>query len=222
MFGVGLVDPVDDWGPHNEPSHPELLDELARLFVASGHDLRILARGMAMSAAYQRTSRLTHDGQKDARLFARMAVKGLSAEQLIDSLALATGHREPIPRVARIAFGYEPKSPRAADKAQFGGGSARGDMQTSILQALSLMNGEWMTRQTDPAKGETLRAVLEGPFDDDAGRLEALYFAALGRPPSKAEASKMLIAIGKAADRKAGFADAFWVLLNSNEFLLNR
>ncbi len=33
LFGVGLVDPVDDFGPHNEPSHPALLDDLARLFV---------------------------------------------------------------------------------------------------------------------------------------------------------------------------------------------
>jgi Protein of unknown function (DUF1553) len=31
FFGVGLVDPVDDFRDDNLPSHPELLDDLARL-----------------------------------------------------------------------------------------------------------------------------------------------------------------------------------------------
>src|SRR5262249_39407222 len=128
FFGVGLVDPVDDFGPHNEPSHPELLDELARLFVEAHFDLRKLARGVVLSDAYQRTSRLTPPGQKGPRVYARMNIKGLSAEQLFDSLALATGYREDVPRAARPAFGFEVGSPRAEFLATFGGGSSRSDM----------------------------------------------------------------------------------------------
>ncbi len=37
-FGQGFVEPVHDW-EGNEPSHPELLDYLARDFVANGYDL---------------------------------------------------------------------------------------------------------------------------------------------------------------------------------------
>ena len=43
-FGRGIVDPPDDLSPFNPPTHPELLDELCRRFVASGYDLKWLHR----------------------------------------------------------------------------------------------------------------------------------------------------------------------------------
>src|SRR2546423_200614 len=46
LFGRGLVEPVDDIGRQNRPSHPELLDELTAYFVASGFDLRELYRAL--------------------------------------------------------------------------------------------------------------------------------------------------------------------------------
>ena len=44
MFGRGIINPVDDMGDHNGPSHPELLDELAQYFVATKIDVRNLLR----------------------------------------------------------------------------------------------------------------------------------------------------------------------------------
>ena len=44
LFGTGLVDPVDDLSDANPPSHPELLDELARQFVEHGYDFEFLLR----------------------------------------------------------------------------------------------------------------------------------------------------------------------------------
>ena len=51
-------------------------------------------------------------------------------------------------------------------------------------------------------------------------RVEALYLAALGRPPTDRESERMLrhAAAPRAAE---GLADIFWVLLNSAEFRLN-
>ena len=40
-FGVGLVDPPDDFGPYNPASHPELLDYLAEQFVAHDYDFQV-------------------------------------------------------------------------------------------------------------------------------------------------------------------------------------
>jgi hypothetical protein len=52
LFGVGLVDPVDDIGDSNPPSHPELLDDLAAWFAASGYDRRALIRALTDTRAY--------------------------------------------------------------------------------------------------------------------------------------------------------------------------
>src|SRR5262249_54851607 len=95
FFGYGLVDPVDDFNDENPPSHPELLDELARSFAASGFDLRYLIRAVCRSRAYGLTSARTDASQDDPRLFARMTMKGLTGEQFFDSLAQATGYRDP-------------------------------------------------------------------------------------------------------------------------------
>jgi hypothetical protein len=224
MFGVGLVDPIDDFGPHNTPSHLELLEELAQQLVAHDFDLGYLYRSITRTSAYQRTSRLTHPSQKEPRLFARMNVKGLTAEQLFDSLALATGYRESVPLAAQAAFGYDRDSPRGKFLARFGGGPSRTDMQTSILQALALMNGEWIARQTDPDRGEMLESVVSSPFLDDPERLDTLFLATVSRSPNSREKAHFLEHIHsgrKFGKGKQALADVFWVLLNSREFLLN-
>jgi hypothetical protein len=222
LFGVGIVDPPDDWGPHNPPSHPELLADLASAYESSGFDSDFLIRAITTSKAYQRTSRLTHPSQKEPRLFARMNVKGLSAEQLFDSLALATGYRDPVPLAARTVDGWPRKSPRGQFLAKFGGGAGRTDMQVSILQALSLMNGEWVARQTDPRHGNTLKALLGAPFLNDEGRVEALFLATLSRRPTEEERLRYRSNLREADDRGKGLADVLWVLINSEEFLVNR
>ena len=42
FFGIGIVDPVDELeNEDNPPSHPELLDELAKAFVQKGYDHQV-------------------------------------------------------------------------------------------------------------------------------------------------------------------------------------
>jgi hypothetical protein len=223
FFGVGIVDPVDDFNPQNPASHPELLDELAAGLADADFDTNHLVRAIGRTAAYQRSSKGTDTSQNNPRLFARMNVKGLSPEQLFDSLAQATGYREEIPAAARQAFGFTADSPRGQFLAKFAGGGQRTDAQTSILQALTLMNGAWLSRQTDPEKGETLVAVANAPFLDDAGRVEVLFLATYARRPTKAEGKKFLAHLTSDGDagRKARLADILWALVNSQEFLLN-
>ncbi|HEY2839441.1 MAG TPA: DUF1549 domain-containing protein, partial [Pirellulales bacterium] len=79
LLGTGIVDPIDDFDPSNPASHPELLDELARQYVAHGYDQKFLFRAIMASRPYQLTSRLTHPSQRDRRAFARMTPKGLTA-----------------------------------------------------------------------------------------------------------------------------------------------
>src|SRR5207302_1354655 len=55
-FGVGLIDPVDEPGENNPPSHPELLDELARQFGAQRFNLKFVIRAITLSRTYQLSS----------------------------------------------------------------------------------------------------------------------------------------------------------------------
>lgn len=91
-MGVGIVEPADDW-TRGKASHPELLAYLGREFMASGYDMKHLAKLILSSQAYQRKAVGLPAEQMSAskRLFAGPAHRNLTAEQLVDSLHLAAG-----------------------------------------------------------------------------------------------------------------------------------
>src|SRR5262245_56278067 len=213
FFGRGIVDPVDDFHDDNKPSHPELLDELAKAFADSGFDLKYLVRAVCRTKAYQRTSARTDPKQDDPRLFAKMAVKGLSGEQLFDSLVLATGFRE----------GNGRNSPREQFLTRFALSGKPAEPETSIPQALTLMNGRFVSDATTLESSPTLTAVCELPGLSTHARIESLYVAALGRKPTKKELEGSVKYVDEAAkDRFAErMGDVFWVLLNQAEFRIN-
>ncbi len=232
FFGSGIIDPVDEMadGEH-EASHPELLDELARQFAQHHFDLKFLIRALTGSRAYQLSSQATHKSQDDPRWFARMPLRGLSAEQLFDSIAMATGyHEEPN---ANPRFFYGNPGVRGRFLAQFANSSDKPtEVQTSILQALSMMNGQLTAAATDLERSEILVALIDAPFLDTAGRIEVLCLATLSRKPTPRELASMIGYVekgGSASDAETNkdnnyrraLADVFWVFLNSGEFFLN-
>jgi hypothetical protein len=222
FFGVGLVDPVDDFREENPASHPELIDELAQALVAAQFDLKFLIRAITASETYQRTSAQTDPSQDDLRAFARMPLKGLAPEQVFDSLATAVGYRGDTTDLSR-RFGVT--NARTDIQNRFTNPvDRRTEFQTSILQALSLMNGKFVADATSLDKSETLLAVIDSPFLDTRQKLDTLYLAALSRPMRESEASRLVpyvTAGGPSRNSKKALADVFWVLLNSSEFILN-
>jgi Protein of unknown function (DUF1549)/Protein of unknown function (DUF1553) len=210
LFGIGLIDPADDLRDDNPASHPELLDALAKAFVANHYDLKYLIKAITASKTYQLTSAV--DGPADdPRLFARMSVKGLTAEQLYDSLALATG----------FEGGNGNGGERAEFLAKFSNiADKRTETQTSILQALSLMNGRVTADAVSLSRSKALAGVLDSPFMDDHQKLDALYLCALSRPMRAGEAERMMKYV-KSDDSRKALADVFWALLNSGEFIFN-
>ena len=221
LFGAGLVEPTDEHGDHNPPSHPELLDELARQLVLHKFDLKYLLRSMVLSQAYQRSSLVTHPGQNDPRLFARMAVRGLSAEQLFDSLAEATEYSSGPPQ----PFAYNrQQTPRDEFVARFLNQEKKTELHTSILQALHLMNGPFMSRATSLEQNRTLATVADAARIDTARRLETLYLVALTRKPTEKELKRLVPYVtrgGPSGNPRKALADIFWAMLNSSEFFLN-
>jgi hypothetical protein len=92
FFGRGLVATPENFGRQGAaPTHPELLDGLARDFVAGGWDVKRLCRNIVLSATYQQDSRASaelRDRDPENLLLARGPSRRLSAEQIRD-LALA-------------------------------------------------------------------------------------------------------------------------------------
>jgi hypothetical protein len=220
-FGTGIIEPVDDFNDENKPSHPELLDDLAREFAAHDYDLKFLARAIMLSKAYQLTSAASDPSQDLPREFSRMAVKGLTPEQLFDSLLQATGYRDQTPANQRL---YDVQSPRAVFLSKFGSQDRRTEYQTSIPQALALMNSQIIADVTSLQRSEMLSAVVESPFLDPAGKIEALFLASLSRKPRPEESERLVKYVTTSAaarDSKKALADVFWALLNSPEFILN-
>lgn len=223
FMGTGLVDPVDFMGTvENPPSHPELLDELAAQFAAHKFDLKFLMRAIIGSRAYQLTSVQSHESQEDPRLFARMAVRGPSPEQLFDSIQLATGFRDSSgPAMGRGGFGFQPNNPRAEFLARFTNNDKRTERQTSILQALFLMNGKWLTQAVEHPGGCLDKIAGAGAHVPMSKRIKELYIISLSREPRGEEMEKMLKYVEATGDQRKALSDIFWALLNSAEFILN-
>ena len=224
LFGRGLVNPIDDFGDHNPPTHPELLDDLAKYFIETDFDLQQLFRTLTYTQAYQLSSEFTSVSEDDAELFARMSIKTLSAEQLYDCLlegmrrANATN-----PTTARLGSGRNDPV-KTAFLAKFRAptqGST--EYQAGIPQSLSLMNGDLIRRATDRNQSDLLRA-LDAPFFTDERRVEVLFLSTLSRKPTPTEADKFVSYVksgGVTDDRRAALSDVLWALLNSAEFILN-
>ncbi len=223
FFGRGIVDPVDDFSDVNPASDPELLDYLAQEFAAHEFDLKFLIRAITLTKAYRLSSEKTHDSQDDPQAFARMSVQGLTPNQLYDSLAQATGM--PLSFQSANPFIFGNQNEEALFQETFDdGGTTITDRETTILQALALMNGQLTGSATDLSQSRTLAAVAGAPFLSTEGRIEALYLAALSRKPKDAELQRLkayVVSGGPANNPNQALADVFWALLNSSEFLLN-
>jgi hypothetical protein len=223
FFGIGLIDPVDEQGDHNLPSHPELLDELARQFTDHGYDFKYLIRAIVASQAYQRTSTVSSPNKEDPRLFARMNIRGLSAEQLFDSLAEVTEFENTRGGVAgRLNVGFN-LTPRQQFLARFSHQYKATETPTSILQALYLMNSPFITDRTNLEHNNTLM-TLARQKTSHARRIETLFLVVLSRKPTATELNQCVAYLdrgGSSDDHRQALADIFWALINSAEFSVN-
>jgi mono/diheme cytochrome c family protein len=95
-FGRGIVATPGDFGQLGaRPSHPELLDWLARRFMQDGWELKRFHRLLMTSAAYRQASRRTDalDAiDPENRLLGRLSIRRLEAEAVRDSILAASGN----------------------------------------------------------------------------------------------------------------------------------
>ncbi len=223
FFGTGIVDPVDDFSESNPPSHPELLDLLARELVEHDFDLKFLMRAITASRTYQLTSSVrSADTAAEPWLFSRMAVKGMTAEQLYDSIAQAVGTHETFDTTLQARFAVTGRSQFVEQFSDSRSGPT--ERQTSVLQALAMMNGGMITRATDLESSRTFAGIIAYPGFDTARRIEALFLSTLHRRPLPDELDRFVKYVESNEEEsttKTALSDVFWVLLNSSEFSLN-
>ncbi len=216
FMGRGLVNPVDDIDGVNQASHPELFADLAEQFAANDFSVKYLIRAICNSQTYQRSGKPTDKNAGAApELYARMALKVLTPEQLFDSLRVAAGNgKAPLDVPARKG----PNGGNANPRKQFvlffeaEDGADPTEYQSGIPQALRLMNAPQLNN------GQVVQAMVKGKSQGQA--VEHLYLTALSRRPT-AKDTERVERLMKKEDAAKVYGDVFWALLNSSEFTLN-
>ncbi len=183
FFGYGFTKPVDDMGPHNTPSHPELLRYLGKEFQDARFDLKRLMRWITASEAYNLTSRLNDTNRVDdpaageTPLFSHVYLKQFRAEQLYDSLLIATD----ADKAGRNSDQAEGQRRQWLQQFVTTFGTDENDEQTTfngtIPQALQLMNGQLVRDALGGGDGSFLRRVLDsasGRPDDGKSTAKAV------------------------------------------------
>lgn len=232
-FGRGLVDTPSDFGLHGDrPSHPELLEHLARRFIAGGWSLRALHREIVLSSSYRQSSQVSELAAKvdpDNRLLGRMSRRRLDAEAWRDAMLAVTGALDPAVGGAptdlgdagnrrRTLYGLVVRRElhdflRLHDVPDPTTHSANRVPTTTPLQQLFTLNSPMMQRHA-----ELFATRLTKDASDTDSRIRQAYRLAYGRLPTATQ-----IGVARAFLKTEGPADRAWrdfahVILASNEF----
>lgn len=219
LLGRGIADPVDDLGPHNPGTHPEILDRLAADFNSHGFDLRRLFRIIMATRAYHLSSLPVKEQEGAEANYACMPIRSLSARQVYDSLLQAAGNRDTLesmsPQVQAGRQEFLKKFDVPVRQAT--------EFQGGIPQSLSLLNGPFVSRMTSPVTGDLISALIESPFQTDEQRVETLFLSTVSRLPTSDERARTArLMSARSTNRAQVLGDILWALLNSSEFVMNR
>ena len=246
FFTVGIVDPPDAFDlarldPNNpppapwslQPSHPELLDDLARFFIASNYNLKALMREMCNSRAYQLSSRYEEAWDPAyTRLYARHLVRRLDAEELHDAITDSSGiaselrvrgYEEPFSSAMQLPDTSEPGGAVGTFLNTFLRGNRDDNPRrrdTSVAQALALMNDSFVVGRVGTSSRDGMLAGLLGSGMDNGQFVDALYLNVLSRHPTDEEsvAAQQLLQSG---NRRTRAEDLLWALYNKVDFVFN-
>ncbi len=255
FMGAGIVDPVDGFDFRRmdsenlaeswdvQPTHPELLEELARDFIESGYDLQHLHKRIVNSSAYQLSASFPAQWKPSyARYFARKFMRRLSAEQIYDAIVKATDLQNPIqipltdkrvdymvqmrgPADLRRTSSLDPQTKQDLQffAESFGQANREFNEPTrkgSIVQAALMMNSKLVKDKAKAASGSYLAGLLESGAQDTE-MVRKLFWRFLTREPDEREMQAALELIGERGPAAAG-EDLQWILMNKVEFLFNR
>lgn len=256
LMGFGIVEPYDEFDlarqdPANlpkgwdlQPSHPELLNEMAADFRKSGYSLHSLFKLICNSSAYQLSARFPGEWDEGyTKYYARKYVRMLSAEELHDAIALATdrpgkfgsARRRPTQAVLNnddvevaqtVPMAMQVSLPRNTGElktfmqafGQANRGTPARPAQPSPLQPIMLMRSPVVNDRVLAEKDSRVQRLLDS-YKDNGKVAEELFMATLAREPLPEEKELAIRVMEK--DRKEGAQNVQWALLNLVEFLYN-
>ncbi|HYG74051.1 MAG TPA: DUF1549 and DUF1553 domain-containing protein [Planctomycetota bacterium] len=242
LMGRGIVDPVDDFRAKNPPTHPELLDYLADEFVKNKFDNHHILRLILNSSAYQRSSVPTMNNRSDTTNYSHQKLRRLTAEQMFDSILVATGREKGLagtptgdiagrikervaPRDAGVQWASDLPTPARTgtflntfNQPTREETIVKRDDSGSIPQALEMLNGQAINNAVK--NSPLVKELADSKLHPNQIACE-LYLSVLSRNPSNTEMSTAATILNRAADAKEKreiIEDLMWAMLNAREF----
>ncbi len=195
LFGVGIMEPIDDIRAGNPPTNPELLDYLTREFLDHSFDVRHVMRLICKSRTYQLSFETNRWNEDDRTNYSHAIARRLPAEVLYDTVYRVNGSVSKIPGV--------PPGTRAAELPDSGVELPSGFLSTfgrpvresacecersSGLQlgpVMALISGPTIGDAIDDPNNEVAKLVAREK--DDARLVEELFLRILNRPATPKE-----------------------------------
>ena len=211
LFGRGIVASTDNFGEMgSRPTHPELLDYLAKHLIENNWSTKSLIRKIVLSNTYQMSTHVSDIAAKldpENNLFSRQNRKRLEAEAIGDAMLLAGGDILPNnPALEKKRFSFQ-KLNRNKLSELFevfdypNPGLVSGKRNTSSVptQALYMMNNEFVMKQAS-----LVSKIIEKQEANDLNRKITLAFLkCLGRLPDEKEMQASLLFLKQSIEKKS-------------------
>lgn len=225
LFGTGIVATPDDFGRLGaKPSHPELLDYLAREFMREGWSTKKLVRRLVLSQTFRQSGTVSDAARErdpGNRLLHHYPTRRLEAEAIRDTLLAVSGRLDP------LLYGRPIDPPRAAEDAakRLFSGPLDGSGRRSLYLKMSIMAppvflagfnlpdlklptgkrdvtnvpGQALTMLNDPFVSAMAKhwaaQLIKAPHTSAEDRVRAMFVRAFGREPLEDELKRWTAAI---------------------------
>lgn len=225
VMGRGIVDPVDDFRDSNPSANDELLDALAKDFVAKKFDVKHLIRTIMNSRTYQLSAQTNDYNKDDNKYFSHAVTKLHTAEQLFDALCFVTEVPERFPgvpagtRAAQLPDGEvnNPFLKTFGQPARELACECERENDSNLAQALQLINGPAVNDRLRNPNNRIGKLLAKKAADREV--LGELFLVTLSRQPTDGETKSMLDHVTRSMDKRKAWEDVHWALINSKEFL---
>ncbi len=200
LFGVGIIEPIDDMRAGNPPTNPALLDHLTDEFKRSGFDARHVMRMICTSRTYQLSVVPNRWNEDDRTNYSHAIARRLPAEVLFDAVHRVTGSVSKLPgvppgtRAAELPdtgielpsgfFGTFGRPPRES------GCECERTSNLHLGAVLALASGPTVADAIGDPQNEIAKLVAREK--DDVRVIHELYMRILNRPPSDREVKAAL------------------------------